>query len=221
MKRHRCIFVGIFLFILTFLAAPAEATELSLAPMLGYNSGLGFQLSALTSDFAQGFPFKVKFSIGYTSIQPGNALQARKIFINDATNGIPEKKGWVWDFRLNLLHKFRKNTYVYGGVRYSLYTGNFVFVGGNEDFDVTSKQWGFGGGLEAHFRMSSRINLIVSPGIDYFLPSKLNGHDTAYSPDGENVNPRLDYTYQDADKAINQPKLVFRMLIGFSYRFRS
>lgn len=219
MKCHRCISLTIFLIILIFLAVPAEATEFSVMPMIGYNSGLGFQLSALTSDFAQSFPFKAKLGIGYTSIQPGNALQARKIFINDATNGIPEKKGWVWDFRLDLLYKFRKNTYVYGGVRYGLYTGNFIFVGGNEDFDVTSKQWGFGGGLEAHFRMSSRIDLVVSPGIDYFLPSKLTGHDTTYSPDGENVNPRLDYTYQDADQAINQPKLALRMLIGISYRF--
>jgi hypothetical protein len=54
-------------------------------------------------------------------------------------------------------------------------------------------------------------------GGDYFFDAKLQGHDTAYLPDGENVNPRDDFTYKDADKAINQPKIEFRLMIGFSY----
>jgi hypothetical protein len=71
----------------------ARAAEFSGAFLTGYNGGLGFQLNAIVSQFAEGFPFKAKFALGYTSTQPGDALRARQLFINDATNGTPEKKG--------------------------------------------------------------------------------------------------------------------------------
>ncbi len=158
-------------------------------------------------------------AIAYTLSQPGEALQARRIFINDATNGTPEKKGRVWDFRIDLLYSLSRTVSVLGGVRYSAFTGNFRFVGGNEDFDVTSKQWGLGLGLEGQFRMGSRVDLVVSPGLDFYLPALLSGHDTSYSPSGENVNPRKEYTYKDADRAINQPRWVPRMMAGLVYRF--
>lgn len=219
MKAIRTFFSLYLLLVLLLISTKTQAADFSLTPMVGYSGGLEFQLSVTTSNFAQGFPFKAKFGIGRISLQPGHALQARRIFINDARNGIPEKKGWIWDYRLDLLFKLLKRTYIYGGVRYARFTGNFNFVGGNEDFDVISNQWGLGGGLESHFRMSSRIDLVVCPGVDYFLQSELSGHDTAYSPNGESRNPRKGYTYNDADEAIHQPKLMLRMLVGIKYRF--
>lgn len=53
---------------------------------------------------------------------------------------------------------------------------------------------------------------------DYFFSSRLTGHDTSYGPGGDDVNPREDFTYSHADSAIGQPKLRFRLMIGFSYR---
>jgi hypothetical protein len=40
-----------------------------------------------------------------------------------------------------------KNGQFYLAVRNSLFTGNFKYIGGNEDFDVTTTQWGVGGGF--------------------------------------------------------------------------
>ncbi len=219
MKVPRGIILLIFLAFLFAFPGTVESAEFTAAFLTGYNGGLGFQLNAIVSQFAEGFPFKAKFGLGYTSTQPGDALRARHLFINDATNGTPEKKGRVWDFRLDVLYALTTELYVCGGVRYSAFTGNFRFVGGNEDFNVTTNQWGIGLGLEGYFRMSSKIDLVISPGIDYFFPGALRGHDTSYSPDGENVNPRYDFSYADADRAIHQPKLVPRFLAGLAFRF--
>jgi hypothetical protein len=62
------------------------------------------------------------------------------------------------------------------------------------------------------------MSLLLAGGAEYFFDSRLTGHDTSYSPDGDNVNPRKDYTYNDADDAVDQPVLRPIALLGFSYR---
>ena len=42
-------------------------------------------------------------NFGYTQLNPSDALDARHIFINDNTNGTPQKKGRIFDFRLDFL----------------------------------------------------------------------------------------------------------------------
>lgn len=64
-----------------------------------------------------------------------------------------------------------------------------------------------------------RFDLVVSAGIDYFFSSRLSGHDTSYSPDEANVNPRNEYTYSHADAAVGQPKLEPLIMFGFRYSF--
>ena len=49
----------------------------------------------------------------------------------------------------------------------------------------------------------------------------MNGHDTTYNPNDENVNPRKDYDYGDADEAVNQPKLEVRAMAGIVVRWGS
>ena len=112
-----------------------------------------------------------------------------------------------------------KNAYVFAGVRNSMFTANFRFIGGNEDFDVTSNQWGVGAGLRTAFPISRNVSFVMSGGLDWYLSSTLTGHDTSYSPDGESVNGRNDYTFTDADEAVNQPKLHPVGMIGISYSF--
>jgi len=191
--------------------------------MLGYSGGPGFQFNGLVSDISPGFPMSLRLALGYTSVDPGNAAGARKIFINDATNGTPQQKGWYWDFRFDFIYQLRaekfRNFSLYLGPRFAKYTANFNFIGGNENFDVTSNQWGLGFGMDGVFAMSSRANLVLTGGLDYYAEGKLSGHDTSYSPDGEDVNGRNDYTYADADEVINQPKWEPRIMIGVSYRF--
>lgn len=189
----------------------------------GYSSGFHVQLSGMVSDFARDFPLSARMSIGYSKVEPGDAAAARRIFINNATNGIPEEKGSQWEYRLDLLYPVRvlsiKRSYFYLGPRFVKFRGNFKFIGGNEDFDVVNNKWGFGTGLEGHFPMGESVDLILSGGVDYYPGGKLSGHDTSYSSNEEAVNPREEYTYEDADEAINQPKLEPRIIIGFGYRF--
>lgn len=200
-----------------------ESTRFSAGLILGYDSGMKFQGYGMVSHFAENFPMNARLSIGYSFVQPGDAAAARRIFINNATNGVPEDKGRILDFRLDLMYPVNllsiERAYLFGGPRYSRFTGNFKFIDGNEDFDITSNQWGIGTGLESYFAMSPRIDFVLSVGLDYLFESTLKGHDTSYSPDGESVNPREDFTYDNADDAIKQPKLEPILMFGFSYNF--
>ncbi len=194
----------------------------------GYNRGYGIQANLTLHNTTNELPFELRFGLGYTILNPGNAADARRIFINDNTNGEPEKKGRSIDYRLDFL--FAKSifgiphSYLVLGPRGSSFKGNFKYIGGNEDFDVTSTQWGIGGGVESHFKMKENMNLVIALGLDFYLPSTLHGHDTSYSPDNDNVNSRNDnenngepFTYKDADKAIYQPRFMPYAMIGLTF----
>jgi len=201
-----------------------SAADLSSGVYLGYNGGFGFQVHGTISNFAENFPLKARILIGYTMIDnPGSSPDARKIFINNATNGTPEKQGWYWDYKFDFLYKVNwlsiSRLYVFGGPRYEIFTGNFKYIGGNEDFDVTTNQWGIGTGLQGLFKISPKFDLTLSAGIDYYFSSMIKGHDTEYYPDGENVNPREEFGYSDANRAINQPDLLIGLMIGINYNF--
>jgi len=190
---------------------------------LGYYNGFSIGVNAKIANFAEDFPLAAKLGFGYTSTSGGNALDARKIFINNNTNGVPEESGDILDFRFDFMYNINllstKRTFIVFGPRYTTFTAFFSYIGGNEEFKVTSNQWGIGAGLESYFRMSSKFDLVLHAGYDYFFPSELHGHDTTYNPDDNNVNPREDYKYADADDAINQPKHMLRLMIGFNYNF--
>jgi hypothetical protein len=72
--------------------------------------------------------------------------------------------------------------------------------------------------------MARNLDLIVTVGLDYYFPGTLTGHDTSYSPDNDNVNPREDifngdiyFTYKDADRIIYQPRFMPRAMIGVNF----
>jgi hypothetical protein len=188
----------------------------------GYYSGISWQLQSEISNFATDFPLTARLTVGHTYLDPGNSADARRIFINNATNGIPEKSGGIWNYRMDFLFPIKlwsiPNANLVFGPRYASYKGNFKYIGGNEDFDVTSSHWGFGIGLESSFSMSRKLALRILTGFDYLFKSELKGHDTLYSPDGQDVNPREDYSFSDADKAINQPGNELFIIIGFAYQ---
>ena len=194
----------------------------------GYNHGLGIKANVTASNFAPEFPFLLRLGIGYTFLNPGDALDARRIFINNNTNGTPEKKGRSLDLRLDFMISKPvfgiDDSYFTFGPRFSTFKGNFLYVGGNEDFDVTSHQWGIGAGLENHFKMTQNLYLVIGYGLDFYIPSTLTGHDTSYSPDNDNVNPRTDnqndnvyFIYKNANRAIRQPELMPYLLLGVSF----
>lgn len=194
----------------------------------GYNRGYAIRGSITANNFEKGLPFDLRFGIGYTFLNPGNAADARRIFVNNATNGTPEKKGHSIDYRLDFMIPktiFKvEDSYLVLGPRFSTFLGDFKYVGGNEDFEVRSHQWGLGGDIEHHFRMVKNIEFVLNYGLDFFFPSTLTGHDTSYSPDNDNVNPKddnqnndVEFRYNDADKAINQPKIMPHIMLGISF----
>lgn len=210
--------VGLFV-----LSPNVDATDFSGGIMLGYSDGTSFQLDGMVGNFAQGFPLKLQLALVYSRVNPGSAWEARRVFINDATGGDPEKSGSKWDFRLDFLYQVHwlnlKELYIYGGPRYSMFTAHFDFVDGNEVFDISTDQWGWGLGAKADFPISRKLDFVVTTGADYYLNNEIGGHDTKYSPDGEGFNERDGYDYDDADKAIDQPKFQLRLLIGVNYHF--
>lgn len=187
---------------------------------LGLNNGIGGHLNIKISHFADNFPLAAKISVGLSYPDAGDPMAARRIFINNNTNGVPQKSGRVYDFSLDFLYKksvlgLRRN-YFYMGPRYTSFLADFVYVGGNEDFEVTSNQWGVGIGVENYFRVISTIDLVLNFGYDYYISETLYGHDTSYNPNGQDINPRENYKFKDADDAINQPKHQLKALIGLS-----
>jgi opacity protein-like surface antigen len=175
----------------------------------------------MVSNFTPSFPVMARLGISYVSVDAGRPLDARRVFINDATNGVPEENGRVWEFSLDVLYPVGllslQQAYVFGGLRHSRFSGNFKFVGGNEDFDIKSNHWGLGGGLEIYFPVNRRFDMVLNGGFNYLFSGRMTGHDTSYSPDGDDVNPRQDYNYSDADAAVGQPKLEPQFMLGFSY----
>jgi hypothetical protein len=203
--------------------AYSQKPEVSAGISTGYTGGFGVQGNLMISNFARDFPLSARFAIGYSTLDPGNAADARKIFINDATNGVPEKNGEDWNFRMDFMYRVHflsmRRFFLFAGFRYSAFSADFRFVDGNEFFNINSNQWGMGLGGESYFMLVPGLDLVFSAGTDFYFNSVIEGHDTSYSPDGQIINGRRNYTYYDADQAINQPKLMIRALIGFNYHF--
>jgi len=206
------------------LALGSDGAQLSAGLLLGYDGGPGYQISGLLTGFSDAFPLQVRMSYGRSQVAAGDAADARRIFINDATNGTEQKAGRQSDYAVDFMYPMKlfslNRTFLVFGPRYVKYTANFKYVGGNEDFGVTSRQWGVGVGLTTYFGISSRADLVFSGGFDHYLESTLSGHDTSYSPDGEDVNPREDYDYGVADEAVDQPKERARVMLGISYALK-
>ena len=209
--------------IIVALTGTTVAQDFSLNGLGGYKGGTGFRLAGAVSNFSQGFPLFVELGVTYISLDPGRALDVRRIFINQNTNGTPEKSGWIWNFNLDFLFPVRvlglPNAQLFLGVRRSLFTGDFVYVGGNEDFEVTCNAWGVGTGLRTTFPIARSLGLMVSAGLDYYPNTTLSGHDTYYTPENDNVNEKEEFQYPDADHAVNQPKVQPMMMVGLTYRF--
>ena len=233
MKRIQLIISILFLLInLTNHAQTSNEHGFAIGLSTGYNNGFGVHLNGTALKPLQSLPIQLRVGIGYTKLAAGNSADARRIFINNATNGVPEEKAKSFDYRLDVLWPSNlfdlENAHWTIGPRYSSYTANFKYIGGNEDFDVTSKQFGVGLGAESRFPISDKLNLVVAAGLDYFFNNTLKGHDTSYSPDDDNINPRNDnqnnydqFTFTDANDAIKQPNFMPRVIFGVTYNLGS
>ena len=217
----------VLLFISSNVIAQKTAPPLAANPkfsfgvLFGYTNNFGVNISGTIAEFSDDIPLAVKFSGGFNLREPGNPLDARRIFINDNTNGDPAESGHNFDLRLDFAYPINilniRKSYLMVGPRYSMHTSTFEFVGGNEFFFFFISQFGVGAGLETYFGISPNLSLVFSGGFDYYFDSQIGGHDSAYNPDGTEVSGREDYTYTDADNAINQPKYEFRFMAGLNF----
>jgi hypothetical protein len=174
--RSRIVLIVLIFFSITGYAQSVESVfnygpKLYGGVLFGYNGGFGGQLNITITNFQKGFPLSARFGIGYTTMEPGKSADARRIFINNATNGTPEERGWMWNLSFDMLIPLNilSNSFIYLGPRYSMFTANFKYVGGNEDFDVTSSQFGLGGGLETHFPLVPNLYMVFGAGAEYIF----------------------------------------------------
>lgn len=208
-------------------AQPARAVDYGFTLFGGYQDGVGTRLSATVGDLIPGAPVAFSAGVGYVLRDPGDALQARQVFINQNTNGTPQKSGRDWDLRLDVVYFFKvaglSELGVFAGVRRSYFMGDFRYVGGNEDFEVTADQWGWGLGVRLGWAMSRDWSMTGQVGLDHYPTWSMTGHDATYASDGSIVNGRdngngVAYAIRDADRAINQPKFVPSLLLGLTWR---
>ncbi|MBK9515880.1 MAG: hypothetical protein IPO09_00750 [Anaeromyxobacter sp.] len=201
--------------------APARAIDLGWTALGGWQGGGVLRLTSTATGVVKKLPLSFDVGIGHAFIDPGDAALARRVFINENTNGTPEESGGVWDFRVDGVWGLKvsglQDAGVFGGVRYSMYSGRFKYVGGNEDFIITSNAWGLGVGARGSLAVNRRWSLTASLGLDWFPTQTVYGHDASYSSNNVN-NGRENFTWSDADRAVNQPWLLPSLLVGVSWR---
>jgi hypothetical protein len=222
----------IFIIALIFIGLPwnpvlgrtAKRTDYLIGGKLGYFNGIGGIAELTISRRSRSFPIAFHFGVGYFNQEdPGSATAARRIFINDNTGGNDNIKeyGQNWLFCLDASYPvLTKQDFVvraYGGARYVRYTAHFDYQGGNEAFDVYSNPWGVGLGLRMELPFSTNYRMGLDLGFDYYIPNTLRGHGNFYNPTNDDDNPRDDYTYSDADNAVNQPKYSPRAVLYIQY----
>lgn len=204
---------------LLLFASSASAAEFLAGAQFGTVGGLGGDVYFEVADFADGLPVDLRIGAEYQGRDAGDPMAARRVFINNNTNGTPNGDASAWGARLDLVYPLEilPNVVAFGGPRWTSFTSSFEYIGGNENFDVVSNHWGWGAGLEGRYPISASANFVLGGGVDWYLGSELDGHDTIYSPDLDPVNGREDYTYDDANDAVNQPSLEWRLQLGFQY----
>lgn len=105
MKTKQSLLTALLLLTITFSNAQSNSddSKFALGFSAGLNRGIGFQVNVTSLQPLESIPVQLRFGIGYTRLNPGNSADARRIFINNATNGVPEKKGKLFDYRLDFM----------------------------------------------------------------------------------------------------------------------
>jgi hypothetical protein len=206
--------------------APAPALDFFECFASGYRGDLAGTIGLGMRDLIPSIPIGARLTAGAVyQFDSGDATAARHIFINDNEGGSIEKWGLSHVLSLDITYKVLsgKNLRVegYGGPRVSFYSAHFGFIGNNEVFAARSDSFGLGGGMQAVLRTGPRLAAVLSAGAEFYFPSRLYAHGTYYyTPSGVDQVPREDYTYKDADAAVNQPKFIPVAILGFEYSMK-
>jgi len=191
----------------------------------GYMNGLGGGIELSLRDISRNLPLGFHLSGAWShQNDPGNAVFARKVFINDATGGndniIEYGYSWIFGFDISYRIKNKKDFRFapYIGVRYVAYKAFFDYQGGNEAFDVYSSPWGITLGARIELPLSRRLYVGLNGGGEYYIPAQIKAHGTFYNPSGVDDNPRAPYTYKDADTSVRQPSLTVKGVVTIGFR---
>ena len=168
--------------------------------MTGYTGGFGINLYGTISEFSYDTPLSVRFGGGYNIREAGNPWDARKIFINDNTNGDPAESAHSFDLRLDFaypvnLFSIRKSLLKLDQDILCIHPHLNLLAAMNflilqlHNSDLVQD-------LETYFGISPNLSLVFSGGFDYYFDAQIGGHDSAYNPDGTDVSGREDYTYR-------------------------
>nr|MEE4269669.1 hypothetical protein [Candidatus Krumholzibacteria bacterium] len=202
--------------------APVSAGEFVGGINLGAEAGFGGHVHGTFRNFTQDLPLSARFTAGYHKASAGDPFAARRVFINNNTNGTPEDSAKYLQARFDLVFPVFKvgpqQIFLFGGPRVAKYSAEFVYVGGNEDFEVKTSPWGIGMGLETAFAVNDRTDFLIQVGLDHFSKSDLEGHDTIYTADGDYINPREDYTWDSANDAVDQPETEVLVMVGMQIK---
>lgn len=212
------------LFCLFSLSSSVFSLDLFHEVSAGYHGDLGVSMALRLEDPTPDFPFFAQLRGGYIyQGDPGNATEARKIFINDNSGGNIEKYGESYLIGIDLGWKWREMEnysveFILSGL-WNYYSAHYTFIGNNEAFSVTSSPFGIGAGAAMRIPLSNTDSFfMLKGGAEYFFKSRLDAHGTYfYSPDGDDDRPRNNYTYEDADAAVNQPELRTYLQLGVLY----
>jgi len=214
------------IFFLFFISTPQIfGKEISMGVNVGYWGAPGGSLEVSLLDLNKKFPLGFILGGGYFfQSSPGNAEEARRIFINDNTGGVIQKEGTIYIAYFDITYPvYKSDGFAFrflAGPRYVKHIAHFAFLGDNEIFDIISTPFGLGAGIRFDFDIAKNLLLKFNTGYDFFEKTQLGGHGQFYyDPDSVDDNPRLNYTYADADNAINQPDHYLKMLLGIEYRF--
>ncbi len=223
------IFLLLCLLPVTVFAKPKsynniKAQGLYLGLETGMLNGFGGQLNLAVHRVSPYIPLGLSLGLGYYyQSDPGNGNDARDIFITASGDASIIESGRGTMISLDLSYQVKASPgldfHFYGGPRYQYYQAAFRYLNNNEELFVKARTWGVGIGLQMHIHLSKKAFLQLGGGLDYYPPQHLEGHDTIYTPDGnDQVNPIDANTYEDADTAINQPGINPRVFLGISFR---
>jgi hypothetical protein len=194
----------------------------------GYYDGPDVAGTVGFEDIFDKVPLGAEIELGYAWSNLGDATLASQVFINQNQVGrASTSSGGTLHLGLNATYPLGKaigplKMYVVGGPRWARWDAKHEYIDGAEDFDVTGKVWGLGGGLRGVMELSSKFRACLQLTLDYYPRSSIYGHDTTYYPDNNNTNAIANpaggnYTYEDAERATAVPHIRPRVMIGIMF----
>jgi len=212
---------ALFCAILWLAVGVAGATELAIDGLLGFNGGNSAQVGFRVADEKRETPWLGRFAVGYTLGDAGDGYKAAEIFLGVTPTTNPNEEGRTWALRLDAGYRFKMErdheVNVFGGLRYAAFTGKFESPLGRGNLEVTSNPFGLGVGIEGDYNLGTHTYLLLVAGIDFYFNATIEGEGKSFSPgDGPNEDG---FSYDDVNKAINQPAIEPMLMMGVRYRF--